>query len=186
VPLNTRTTYEETKPFAHALARLLEHEHPRQVVSDMKKVLRTGRVFVDWSQNDEHKTTVAVYSLRARERPTASTPVTWDEVERTFKKKDPNLLVFEAPQTVARFEKFGDLFEPVLQLKQKLPTIAALGGVATYEEPAAVPAKSAAKGERIEIAAQTGDQGSSRRSPKSATRRPAPRSGYAKARRRAL
>src|SRR5256885_876363 len=85
----------------------------------MKKHLRTGKVFVDWSQNDEHKTTVAVYSLRAREHPTASTPVTWDEVERCLKKKDAKLLVFESSQTIARYEKIGDLFEPVLKLKQK-------------------------------------------------------------------
>jgi len=87
----------------------------------MSKQARTGKVFVDWSQNDEHKTTVAVYSLRARERPTVSTPVTWEEVERALKKKDASLLVFEAMQVVARFEKMGDLFEPVLELKQKLP-----------------------------------------------------------------
>src|SRR4030081_536796 len=144
VPLNTPTSYEVTKPFAHALARLLEHDHPDQVVSDMKKQIRTGRLFVDWSQNDEHKTTIAVYSLRARERPTVSTPVTWEEVERALKKKDPRLLVFEAPQVVARFEKMGDLFEPVLKLKQKLPTLKELTGAVAPE----------AKPERIEIAAQ--------------------------------
>ncbi len=83
VPLNTPTNYESTKTFSHALAQLLEHEHPELVVSDMKKQVRTGKVFVDWSQNDEHKTTVAVYSLRAREHPTVSTPVTWEEVERS-------------------------------------------------------------------------------------------------------
>ncbi len=120
VPLNTPTNYESTKTFAHALAQLLEHDHPNEVVSDMKKQVRTGKVFVDWSQNDEHKTTVAVYSLRAREHPTVSTPVTWEEVERALKKKDANLLVFEAKQVVARFEKMGDLFAPVLELKQTL------------------------------------------------------------------
>ena len=103
VPLNTPTNYQLTKTFSHALAQLLEHEHPDLVVSDMKKQIRTGKVLVDWSQNDEHKTTVAVYSLRAREHPTVSTPVTWDEVERAFKKKDADLLVFEAKQVVARF-----------------------------------------------------------------------------------
>lgn len=144
VPLNTPTTFNATKLFSHALAQLLEQEHPEQVVSDMKKNIRTGKVFVDWSQNDEHKTTVAVYSLRAREHPTASTPVTWDEVARALKKKDAGMLVFEAPQVVARFEKMGDLFEPVLELKQKLPT---LGAVA----PAATPAKA------IELAAQAED-----------------------------
>jgi bifunctional non-homologous end joining protein LigD len=123
VPLNAPTTYDETKPFAHALAQLLEHEHPDVVVSDMKKKIRTGKVFVDWSQNDEHKTTIGVYSLRARERPTVSTPVTWEEVERTIKKKDAGLLVFEAAQTMKRVEKMGDLFAPVAALKQRLPDL---------------------------------------------------------------
>jgi bifunctional non-homologous end joining protein LigD len=125
VPLNTLTSFDETKAFAHALARLLEQNHPGEVVSDMKKQLRTGKVFVDWSQNDEHKTTVAVYSLRAREYPTVSTPITWDEVERTWKKKDANLLVFKSDQTIARFEKMGDLFAPVLNMKQRLPKLEA-------------------------------------------------------------
>src|SRR5258705_5793006 len=127
VPLNTKTTYEQTKPFAHALARLLEQEHPELVVSDMKKAIRTNKVFVDWSQNDQHKTTIAVYSLRARERPTVSTPITWDEVARTFKRKDAQHLVFEAPDVLKRVEKMGDLFEPVLKLQQKLPQLAGLG-----------------------------------------------------------
>jgi bifunctional non-homologous end joining protein LigD len=127
VPLNTRTSYDVTKPFARALAQLLEQEHPDAVVSDMKKSIRTGKVFVDWSQNDEHKTTIAVYSLRARERPTVSTPVKWEEVERAFKKKHPGLLLFEAPQAVARAEKMGDLFEPLLKLKQKLPDLRSAG-----------------------------------------------------------
>lgn len=123
VPLNTPTTYDQTKPFAHALARLLESEHPDKVVSDMKKALRVGKVFVDWSQNDDHKTTICVYSLRARERPTVSTPVTWDEVENCLRKNDPKLLVFEAHQLLGRVSKAGGLFEPVLKLKQKLPSL---------------------------------------------------------------
>jgi bifunctional non-homologous end joining protein LigD len=127
VPLNTKTSYDETKPFAHALARLLENEHRDLVVSDMKKALRTGKVLVDWSQNDEHKTTISVYSLRARERPTVSTPVTWEEVERTLKKKDARLLVFESHQAMERVEKLGDLFALVLKLKQKLPKLAGIG-----------------------------------------------------------
>jgi bifunctional non-homologous end joining protein LigD len=81
VPLNTPTNYDSTKTFSHALARLLENEHRDLVVSDMKKQLRVGKVFVDWSQNDDHKTTVSIYSLRAREHPTVSTPVKWEEVE---------------------------------------------------------------------------------------------------------
>ncbi|HXY52909.1 MAG TPA: non-homologous end-joining DNA ligase [Terriglobales bacterium] len=134
VPLNTPTTYEITKPFAHALAQLLEEKHKDLVVSDMKKELRRGKVLVDWSQNDEHKTTVSVYSLRARAHPTVSTPVGWEEVERALKKKDASLLVFEAPQVLDRVAKMGDLHAPVLKLKQKLPD---LGGSAAAA-PAAV------------------------------------------------
>jgi bifunctional non-homologous end joining protein LigD len=126
VPLNTNTSYDETKPLAHALARLLEDEHRDLVVSDMKKAIRTNKVFVDWSQNDEHKTTISVYALRARERPTVSTPVTWDEVENTLKKKNAKLLVFESKQTLDRVEKMGDLFAPLLNLKQKLPKLPAI------------------------------------------------------------
>jgi len=126
VPLNTPATYDSTKPFAHALARLLEADHPQLVVSDMKKALRSGKVLVDWSQNDEHKTTIAVYSLRARERPTVSTPVKWEEVEHALRKKDAGLLRFEAAQVLQRVEKLGDLFAPVLERKQKLPQLQAL------------------------------------------------------------
>jgi bifunctional non-homologous end joining protein LigD len=126
VPLNTKTSYDETKPFAHALARLLENEHRDLVVSDMKKAIRTNKVFVDWSQNDEHKTTISVYSLRARERPTVSTPVSWAEVEAAYKKKDAGLLVFDSKQVLERVEKFGDLLAPLLSLKQKLPKLAGI------------------------------------------------------------
>jgi bifunctional non-homologous end joining protein LigD len=134
IPLNTKTTYEQTKAFAHALARLLEHEHPELVVSDMKKAARTNKVFVDWSQNDQHKTTISVYSLRARERPTVSTPVAWEEVEQALKKKDAGRLVFEAKDVLARVEKMGDLFAPVQKLKQKLPQLAGLAAGAEKEE----------------------------------------------------
>ena len=123
VPLNTPTSYDTTKPFAHALARLLENDHKELVVSDMKKDLRKSKVFVDWSQNDEHKTTVSVYSLRAREHPTVSTPVKWEEVERALKKKDASLLIFEADQVLKRVEETGDLFAPVLTLQQRLPKL---------------------------------------------------------------
>jgi bifunctional non-homologous end joining protein LigD len=124
VPLNTgKATYDETKPFALAIAELLQRDHPDLVVSNMKKELRKGKVLVDWSQNDRHKTTVCVYSLRARPRPTASTPVTWDEVEKLVKKKDPELLSFESDEVLARVDKQGDLFAPVVELKQKLPKL---------------------------------------------------------------
>ena len=87
----------------------------------MTKKLRKGKVFVDWSQNDQHKTTVAVYSLRARERPTVSTPVEWDEVERAAQQEDPDALRFEASDVLERVEERGDLFAPVLELRQELP-----------------------------------------------------------------
>ena len=130
VPLNTAVTYEQTKPFAKAIARLLEERHPDLVVSDMKKALRVNKVFVDWSQNDDYKTTVNVYSLRAKDQPTVSTPVTWQEVENCLKKGDPELLVFTSDNVLQRVEKSGDLFGPVLKLKQKLPPLSALGSSA--------------------------------------------------------
>ncbi|HWG87218.1 MAG TPA: non-homologous end-joining DNA ligase, partial [Candidatus Acidoferrales bacterium] len=123
VPLNYKVTYNETKPFARAVARLLEDSHRDLVVSDMKKSLRSNKVFVDWSQNDDYKTTVCVYSLRAKDQPTVSTPVTWKEVENCLKKGDPELLVFTSEQALKRVEKSGDLFEPVLKLKQELPQL---------------------------------------------------------------
>jgi bifunctional non-homologous end joining protein LigD len=126
VPLNAPVTYEETKSFARDLARLLERLHPDRVVSDMKKSLRVGRVFVDWSQNDEYKTTVCVYSLRAKERAAVSTPVAWEEVENCLQKEDPGLLVFESDQALRRVEQSGDLFAPVLTLKQSLPPLSEL------------------------------------------------------------
>jgi bifunctional non-homologous end joining protein LigD len=121
VPLNTAVTYDETKSFARQLAEQLEQERPDLVVSKMDKRLRAGKVLVDWSQNDRHKTTVCVYSLRARERPTASTPVEWSEVKSVTKKNDPDRLAFDSEQVLERVDEKGDLFEPVLKLKQRLP-----------------------------------------------------------------
>jgi bifunctional non-homologous end joining protein LigD len=121
VPLNTPVTYDDTKPFAHAMARLLEQRHPGEVLSVMTKDLRTGKVFIDWSQNDDSKTTVCVYSLRARPRPTVSTPVTWEEVEAAVAGGDPDSLVFEAADVLARVEAHGDLFAPLCSLEQALP-----------------------------------------------------------------
>jgi bifunctional non-homologous end joining protein LigD len=121
VPLNSHITYERTKPFAHAVAQALERAEPKLVVSRMAKKLRKGKVFVDWSQNDQHKTTVAVYSLRAKERPTASTPVEWGEVAGALEREDPEALSFEAAEVIERIEKCGDLFAPVLELSQELP-----------------------------------------------------------------
>lgn len=121
VPLNTPATYDDTKALARTLAELLAKRHPKEVVHKMSKDLRKGKVFVDWSQNDSHKTTVCVYSLRAKDRPTVSTPVTWQEVEKAHHAGDKDLLVFDAADVIKRVEKFGDLFEPVLALKQKMP-----------------------------------------------------------------
>src|SRR5215210_6855635 len=123
VPLNTPTTYDETKSFARALAQVLERRQPELVVSDMKKSLRRGKVLVDWSQNDEHKTTVNVYSMRARERPTVSTPLLWDEVEGVLDSRDPEALAFTTDAVLARVAEHGDLFGPVNELEQELPTV---------------------------------------------------------------
>ncbi|BDG08405.1 non-homologous end-joining DNA ligase [Anaeromyxobacter paludicola] len=124
VPLNRPgATYERTKSFARAVAELLEQRRPDLVVSSMKKALRAGKVLVDWSQNDRSKTTVCVYSLRARERPTVSTPVTWAEVEGASRERRGGLLVFEAGEVLRRIEERGDLFAPVLELQQDLPPL---------------------------------------------------------------
>jgi len=122
VPLNKKATYDETKPFAHAVAQALERAEPDRVVSRMAKNLRGGKVLVDWSQNDQHKTTVAVYSLRAKERPTVSTPVTWEEIEEAAEGEDRDLLTFESGEVLKRTEEHGDLFAPVLELHQELPS----------------------------------------------------------------
>jgi bifunctional non-homologous end joining protein LigD len=123
VPLNGPTSYEVTKPFAKAIAQLLEKQTPDEVVSKMRKVEREGRVFVDWSQNHQRKTTIAVYSLRARERPTVSTPVAWEEVEAAVASGEGSRLAFEAGEVLDRVESSGDLFAPVLELKQELPDL---------------------------------------------------------------
>jgi bifunctional non-homologous end joining protein LigD len=120
-PLNTPVGYDGTKPFAHAVARVLESRHPGEVLSVMKKELRTGKVFIDWSQNDDSKTTVCVYSLRARPQPTVSTPVTWAEVEKVVDTGDPDSLVFDATAVLERVTADGDLFAPVVEMEQVLP-----------------------------------------------------------------
>jgi bifunctional non-homologous end joining protein LigD len=155
VPLNTPVTYDDTKSFAHELARVLERQHRELVVSDMKKALRVGKILVDWSQNDDHKTTICVYSLRAKDHPTVSTPVTWDEVENCLAKKDPNLLAFDSAQVLERVKQYGDLFEPVLKLKQKLPPIEALAGVDPAAQVVTKPVKrTAAARERQKVMAK--------------------------------
>jgi bifunctional non-homologous end joining protein LigD len=119
VPLNVEDVdYDNgSKALSHALARHLEAQHPKLIVSQQKKELRANKVLIDWSQNDEHKTTVGVYSLRARERPTVSTPVAWEELE------DPSALVFESGDVLERVERHGDLFAPVAELQQELPDL---------------------------------------------------------------
>ena len=122
VPLNTPgVTFERTKQFSHAIALLLEREHPKEVVSSMRKELRKGKVFVDWSQNDEHKTTACAYTLRARPEPTVSTPVSWEGLEQALKKGDAEMVTFRTEDVLKRAERLGDLFAPVLKLKQRLP-----------------------------------------------------------------
>jgi bifunctional non-homologous end joining protein LigD len=127
VPLNTKVTYEQTSPFAKAVAQLLEKQTPKEVVSKMAKAQRRSKVFVDWSQNHQKKTTIAVYSLRAREEPTVSMPLHWREVERAVKRGDADDLRFEIPAAIKRVEKEGDPFEPVLKMRQKLPALEELG-----------------------------------------------------------
>jgi bifunctional non-homologous end joining protein LigD len=123
VPLNSPVDYGVTKPFARRVAEVLEQRMPELVVSRMTKKLRPGKVLVDWSQNDEHKTTANVYSLRAREQPTVSTPVSWDEVAACREQGDQGLLTFAADELLARVGDQGDLFAPVLSVKQQLPSL---------------------------------------------------------------
>jgi bifunctional non-homologous end joining protein LigD len=129
VPFNLpKLTYEQTKPFAKQIAEHFAAAHPALIVSDMKKAIRTGKVLVDWSQNDDHKTTICVYSLRAKQTPTVSTPVTWAEVAKTLKSGRAGDLSFTSDQVLARVAKSGDLFEPVLTQKQKWPRKMPFGG----------------------------------------------------------
>ena len=121
LPLNTATTYGKTKPFAQRIAEQMRESAPELIVSQMRRALRPGKVFIDWSQNDPHKTTVSVYSLRARPAPTVSTPVTWAEVRKCARSRDPQTLVFEAAALPQRVKRRGDLFAPMLTLRQRLP-----------------------------------------------------------------
>lgn len=124
VPLNTDdVSFEQTKPFARAVAELFEQNEPDLIVSRMTKARRAGKVLIDWSQNDRNKTTVCVYSLRAVERPTASTPVEWDEVRAALDAGEPGKLAFEAREVLERVAARGDLFASVLSLVQQLPSL---------------------------------------------------------------
>jgi bifunctional non-homologous end joining protein LigD len=121
IPLNTKVTFDETKTFAQTIAMWFEKNHPNHATHMMRKDVRAGKVFIDWSQNDEHKTTVSAYSLRAREKPWVSLPLKWSEVEKAYKTKNVEAIHFEADAAVKRIEKTGDLFVEVETLKQKLP-----------------------------------------------------------------
>jgi bifunctional non-homologous end joining protein LigD len=123
VPLNTPVTYDETRPFSRALAQVLERQHPELIVTTQDRSVRPKKVLIDWSQNTASKTTVSVYSMRARERPTASTPVAWDEVEAALASGDAERLVFEAPAVLQRVEEQGDLMAPLLSVEQTLPAL---------------------------------------------------------------
>jgi bifunctional non-homologous end joining protein LigD len=123
LPLNTETAYDETKPFAHGVARLLEKRDPELIVSVMSKAERRGKIFIDWSQNDRHKTTVGVHSLRAQERPTVSTPLRWEEIEEVAGGGGSERLVAESSLALERLEASGDPFAPVVKLEQRLPAL---------------------------------------------------------------
>lgn len=121
VPLNTPVTFDETKTFARSLASIVAQAHRERVLTQMSKRLRNNKVFIDWSQNDHYKTTVSVYSLRAKDRPSVSTPMTWKELERGFKGRNPDQFNFSPAAVLERVRRRGDLFERVLTLRQKLP-----------------------------------------------------------------
>lgn len=122
VPLNRRERYDATGPFARGLAKMLSSEHPDLVVAEMAKALRKRKVFIDWSQNSDFKTTVGVYSLRAKQaQPYVSMPVTWEELRHAAGKGGEASLYFTPGAAIERLEKTGDLFAEVLTLKQKLP-----------------------------------------------------------------
>ena len=123
LPLNTPTDYEATAGFSRTLAQVMEQHHPDRCVSVQRKDLRVGKVLIDWLQNSRFKTTVCAYSLRARPRPTVSTPVTWDEVEACLETRDPEVLTFEAPEVLDRIAEHGDLWAPTLTLEQRLPAL---------------------------------------------------------------
>ena len=126
VPLNTPITYDDTSRFARVTAQALERAHPRLVITDMAKAKRAGKIFIDWSQNTDYKTTVAVYSLRAKhDQPFVSLPIRWDELERAIATRNAQSLYFNPATALRRLADVGDLYRPVLRLKQRLPAAAA-------------------------------------------------------------
>jgi bifunctional non-homologous end joining protein LigD len=105
-----------------ALATVVADQR-NDVVTDMSRRLRKGKILIDWSQNTPHKTTVSVYSLRATPTPSVSTPISWEEVDRCWRKKNAKVLSFSPKDVLRRVSTKGDLFAPVLKLKQKLPRL---------------------------------------------------------------
>jgi bifunctional non-homologous end joining protein LigD len=120
VPLNSEVTYAETKPMAKGIAEALEAHWPERVTSRMARSLRAGKVLVDWSQNTEHKSMVCVYSVRAKARPTVSTPLRWEEVEAAARSREAALLTFEMADVLRRLDEHGDLFADALTVRQTL------------------------------------------------------------------
>jgi bifunctional non-homologous end joining protein LigD len=123
VPLNTRVTFDRAKDVSRALAAVLERDDPARVTTMMRRDLRPGRVFIDWSQNDAHKTTACAYTLRALSRPSVSVPLDWTEVEDARTERHARHLAFDPAGALRRVEEHGDLFAPVLSLKQHLPAV---------------------------------------------------------------
>ena len=161
VPLNTPVTYQVTQAFAKSIAELLTRQEPALIVADMSKALRRKKVFIDWSQNSDYKTTVGVYSLRAKSyKPLVSMPVTWDELRTALDDRDVSPLYFNPQDALARADKLGDLFQPVLSMKQKLP---AEIGKAFKVKSASRPARPASNTKRSTTAVRRSRQGSLRR-----------------------
>ena len=119
VPINgQKLTHEQASQFALFVAQAMEKHHGDRVLSNMRKELRTNKVFIDWSQNSRHKTTICAYSMRARKEPTVSTPVTWDEVDAAATGAP---LSFQAPEVLERVERLGDLWSDTAHLVQEIP-----------------------------------------------------------------
>jgi bifunctional non-homologous end joining protein LigD len=169
VPLNSAASYDQTKPFARAVAEALEAQRPDLVVSSMKKALRVGKVLVDWSQNDVHKTTSCVYSLRAKDRPTVSTPLGWDEVEGARAARDGAQLAFEASAVLARVAERGDLFAPVLAKVQRLPAVGELASKLEGMRAPQKPRGAAGRPPRGAAGEGKGARSSGRKAPRSRT-----------------
>lgn len=122
IPLNTPVTFQQTKAYAKKIAETLENAAPDLVLSKMSKPLRKGKIFIDWSQNDPHKTTICAYSLRALEFPSVSTPLTWQEIEAAFKNRSSTQLRFTPAGVLNRVKEYGDLFAPLCERRQYIPT----------------------------------------------------------------